>query len=108
MLLERSEQLVHELKTAKLKQADTAEKNVQIQAELDVVKEKNEVMTALGKFRPEELQSVARHNAELAESIQALLPKLDSQKPKKPSYAAPAPATGYGEPLFSQGLTSSM
>ena len=82
-------------------------------------------MTALGKFRPEELHTVARHNAELAESIQALLPKLDHQRQvkgggggvaKAPAtmFAAPAPATGsYGgsyaeEPLYSQGLTSSM
>jgi hypothetical protein len=66
-----------EAQRARAKHDALANDNVELAADLDMLREKMEVMDALGRFRPEELASVSRTNAALAESIQALLPKLD-------------------------------
>ena len=58
-----------------------------------------QVLSALGKFNPEDLANVSRTNAALASSIQALLPKLD-KKPEAPSM------TLGSEPLSSSGLSA--
>ena len=66
--------------------------NVELKAELDAMNERMEVMSALGKFRPEDLLTVSQTNADLAASIQALLPKLDKTAKGAPPGAARAPA----------------
>ena len=70
-------------------------KNIELSAELDLMRERHEVLSALGKFNPEDLANVSRTNAALASSIQALLPKLDTKKPDLG-----------GEPLSSSGLSA--
>jgi len=77
MLVESKDQLMIEAQRARAKHDALANDNVELAADLDMLREKMEVMDALGRFRPEELASVSRTNAALAESIQALLPKLD-------------------------------
>ena len=49
-------------------------------AELELVRERAELDRALRALRPEDLAAVSRVNHALAESIQSLLPRLESGK----------------------------
>ena len=86
-----------EAQRAHTKMESLKTENIELSAELDVLRERLDVMDALGKFRPEELASVSATNAALAESIQALLPKLEKTAATKAAAkapAAPAPPSG--------------
>ena len=95
MLLEKTEQMTMDAQRSHAKREALNAKNIELSAELDLMRERHEVLSALGKFNPEDLANVSRTNAALASSIQALLPKLDTKKPDLG-----------GEPLSSSGLSA--
>lgn len=95
VLLEKAEQLVADGQRmrARLDAAEAA--HVDASAELDVLRERLEVTQALGSnFRPEDLAVVSRVNAELASSIQALLPRLGGGDGAGARGKAPGDASG--------------
>ena len=92
MLLEEKEQMLTDAQRRVRQLEHAMGENVELKAELDVLNERLEVLSALGKFRPEDLLSVSQTNAMLAESIQALLPKLEkSSKGQRPFSSEGAP-----------------
>ena len=63
---------------AKLEMAEA--RCIELAAELELVRERAELDRALRALRPEDLAAVSRVNHALAESIQSLLPRLESGK----------------------------
>jgi hypothetical protein len=80
MLLERTEQMLVDGQryVAKLEMAEA--RCIELAAELELVRERAELDRALRALRPEDLAAVSRVNHALAESIQSLLPRLESGK----------------------------
>ena len=80
MLLDRTEQMLVDGQryVAKLEMAEA--RCIELAAELELVRERAELDRALRALRPEDLAAVSRVNHALAESIQSLLPRLESSK----------------------------
>ena len=81
MLLEKTEQLLADGQRHAANVESLAAQNVELAAEVDILRDRLEVDQALRALRPEDLAAVSRVNTELAESIHRLLPRLaDAQQ----------------------------
>ena len=91
MLLDKTEQLVADGERTQKKLTLVEANNVDLRAEIDVSRERMEVMRSLLRIRPEDLAGISRVNTELSQVIQSILPKLEP-KSVEPKAAAPATA----------------
>ena len=76
MLLEKTEQLLGDSQRHAAQAESLFAQNIELTAELDIMRDRLEVDQALRAFRPEDLAAVSRINSDLAESIHKLLPRL--------------------------------
>ena len=90
MLLEKTEQMIADGRryVARLDQSEAL--TVELQSELDMMRERAETDKALRALRPEDLAAVSRVNSALAESIQTLLPRLGNKEGQARTQSAPA------------------
>lgn len=107
MLLDKTEQLVADGERTQKKLTLVEANNVDLRAEIDVSRERMEVMRSLLRIRPEDLAGISRVNTELSQVIQSILPKLEP-KSVEPKAAAPATAASSAASSSSLGLQSSV